>query len=77
MYERLVARAADTKNPALYSDAAAYCKVIQAIRQRQGRAADFERYYQGLLDQHKRRWALTRDLRQAIQGSAKPHTSKA
>ncbi len=43
--------------------------MIQAIRRRQGRVDDFERYYRGLFASYARYPALKAELRRAIEGA--------
>lgn len=66
LYERLVERAIGGRNRDHYAEAGGFCKVIRAIRRVQGREADFERYYQGLLSTYSRFSALKDELRKAI-----------
>jgi hypothetical protein len=68
LYERLVTRAVDGRNRQSYAVAARYAKVIWAIRKLQGRAGEFERYYQGLLADYPRLSAFKDELRSAIEG---------
>lgn len=68
LYERLVTRAVDGRKRESYAVAGSYARVIWAIRKLQGRAADFERYYQGLLATYPRLSAFKDELRSAIEG---------
>jgi hypothetical protein len=68
LYERLVTRAVDGRKRESYAVAGSYAKVIWAIRKLQGRTADFERYYQGLLAAYPRLSAFKDELRSAIEG---------
>jgi hypothetical protein len=71
LHERLVERAIGGRDRSYYAQAGAICKVIWAIRRQQGREADFERYYQGLLATYARFPALKDELRKAIEGPAR------
>lgn len=66
--ERLVTRAVDGRKRESYAVAGSHAKVIRAIRKLQGRAGDFERYYQGLLAAYPRLSAFKDELRSAIEG---------
>ena len=68
LYERLVERGIEGRSRPTYAEAAATCKVIQSIRRIQGREAEFDRYYQGLLAAYTRFAALKDELRTAIEG---------
>ncbi len=66
---RQVERFADGRNRATYELAGASCRVIQSLRRLQGRASDFERYYQDLFVTYRRYPALKDELRKAVEGS--------
>jgi len=68
LYEHLVEGAIGAKGRGGYTLAARYCTVIRSIRRVQGRPADFDRYYQGLLATYTRYSALKDELRTAIDG---------
>lgn len=68
LYERLVNRAVDGRKRESYAVAGSHAKVIWAIRKLQGRTADFEHYYQGLLAAYPRLSAFKDELRSAIGG---------
>ncbi|MBN1813573.1 MAG: hypothetical protein JXA14_17170 [Anaerolineae bacterium] len=68
LYERLVERAIGGRDRSAYAEAGALCQVIRAIRRRQGREADFERYYRGLFVTYSRLPALKDELRKAVEG---------
>ena len=68
LYERLVERFADGRNRATYELAGAACRVIRSLRRLQGRASEFERYYQELFVTYRRYPALKDELRKAIEG---------
>lgn len=68
VYERLLERAVAGRTRESYAVAGSYAKVIRAIRTLQGRARDFEAYYQALFDTYRRLPAFKDELRIAIQG---------
>ena len=68
LYEHLVEGAIGAKGRGGYALAARYCTVIRSIRRLQGRPADFDRYYQGLLATYTRYSAFKDELRTAIEG---------
>ena len=68
LYERLVDRGIAGRSRPHYAEAGAACKVIRAIRIMQGKRAEFEDYYQGLLSTYTRLSALKDELRTAIEG---------
>lgn len=68
LYERLVERFADGRNRATYELAGGACRVIRSLRRLEGRASEFERYYQELFVTYRRYPALKDELRQAIEG---------
>ena len=68
LYERLVERFADGRNRATYELAGGACRVILSLRRLQGRASEFERYYQELFVTYRRYPALKDELRKAIEG---------
>ena len=69
VYERLVESGIEGRSRPYYAQAAAFCKIIRSIRRAQGRVADFERYFQGLLAAYTRFAALKDELRTAIEGT--------
>ncbi len=68
LYERLIEGAIGAKGRGGYALVARYCAIIRSIRRLQGRPADFDRYYQGLLATYTRYSALKDELRTAIEG---------
>jgi len=72
LYEHLVERAIGGRNRSDYAEAGALCQVIRSIRRVQGRGADLECYYQGLLATYSRLPALKDELRKAIEGAKTP-----
>ena len=69
LYERKVERFADGRNRATYELAGDACRVIRSLRRLQGRASEFERYYQELFVTYRRYPALKDELRKAIERS--------
>jgi hypothetical protein len=68
LYELQVVRYADGRNRATYELAGGACRVIRSLRRLQGRAPEFERYYQELFVTYRRYPALKDELRKAIEG---------
>lgn len=68
LFERLVERFADGRNRATYDLAGGACRVVRSLRRLQGRASEFERYYQELFVTYRRYPALKDELRKAIEG---------
>ena len=68
LYERLVVRAFEGRNRDSYAEGAKYTVVIQSLRRAQGRPADFDGYYQGLLTTYARFSALKDEVRKVVEG---------